>query len=75
MVSSEPLNHVQPNFVWWCIIMSWSAMQRDLFANFNVKVYIIKLSVFTVSSELLADPLATRQFDYTSLYSLSGIWK
>ena len=36
MISSKPPNILFPNLVLWCIIMSWSVMQRDWFAIFKV---------------------------------------
>ena len=45
-VSSEPLNYLWPNLVWWCVIMSLSGVQKDWCANFNV-------FEGSVSSELL----------------------
>ena len=38
MISSKPPNILFPNLVLWCIIMSWSVMQNDVFAIFIVKV-------------------------------------
>ena len=56
-VSLEPLKHLLPNLVRWCIIMSWCVMRKNWFTIFNVKVtaraYIIKIWLFTISSKLL----------------------
>ena len=57
-IFSKPLNILLPNSVLWCIIMSWSVVQNDLFAIFKVKVTaracMIKIWEFcTVSSKLL----------------------
>ena len=47
MVSSESLNFLQPNLVWWCIIMSQIVFQTDWYAVFKIKItvkdHIIKL--------------------------------
>ena len=57
MISSESLNLLLPNLVWWCIIMSQIVFQKDLFAVFKVKVtvkaHIIKILLFNILSELL----------------------
>ena len=38
MISSETLNLLLPDLVWWCIIMGQIVFQKDLFAVFKVKV-------------------------------------
>ena len=38
MISPKLLNLVQPNLLWWCIVMGQSVRQDDLFAVFKVKV-------------------------------------
>ena len=47
----------QQNFVWWCIIIGQIVFQKDLFTIFKVKVTVkdnvIKIWLFTISSELL----------------------
>ena len=57
MISSESLNLLPPNLVWWCIIMSQIALQKDWFAVFKIKVTvkddIIKIWLFHMLSELL----------------------
>ena len=57
MISSELLNLLLPNLVWWCIIMSQIVSPRDWFAVFKVKVTgndnIIKIWLFNILSELL----------------------
>ena len=37
-VSSELLNLLKPNLVWWCIVMSQSVLWKDCVAIFKVKV-------------------------------------
>ena len=50
MISSEMLNLLLPNLVWWCIIISQNVLQKDWFAVFKVKVTItdniIKICLF-----------------------------
>ena len=50
MISSEKLNLLLPNLIWWCIIMSHIVFQKDWFAVFKVKVTItdniIKICLF-----------------------------
>ena len=55
MISSELLNLLLPNFVWWCITVSQIVFQKDWFAVFKVtlKDSIIKIWLFNISSELL----------------------
>ena len=57
IISSESLNVLLPNLVWWCIIMSQIVFQKDWFAVFKVKVAvkdkIIKIWLFNILSELL----------------------
>ena len=57
MISYEMLNHLLPNFVWWCTIMSQIVFQKDWFAVFKVKVTvtdnIIKICLLNILSELL----------------------
>ena len=57
MISSEQLNLLLPNLVWWWIIMSQVVYQNDCFALFKVKVtvkdHIILIRLFNISSELL----------------------
>ena len=57
MVSSESLDLLLPNLVWWCIIMSQIAFQKDWFAVLKVKVtmkdHVIKVWLSNISSELL----------------------
>ena len=57
MISSESLNLLLPNLVWWCIIMSQIVFQKNWFAVFKVKVTvmdnIIKICLFDILSELL----------------------
>ena len=58
MISSETLNLLLPNLVWWCIIMNQIIFQKDLFAVFKVKVVkirdnIIKILLFNMVSEVL----------------------
>ena len=57
MISSELLNLLLPNLVWWCIIMSQIVCQKDWFNVFKVKVIvkdnIIKIWLFDILSELL----------------------
>ena len=40
MISSESLNLLLPDLVWWCIIMSQIVFQKDWFAVFEVKVTV-----------------------------------
>ena len=37
-ISSEPLDYMQPNLVWWCIIMTRTAMRKGWVPIFKVKV-------------------------------------
>ena len=57
MIISESTNHLLPNLVWWCIIMSQIVFQKNWFAVFKVKVTvtdnIIKRCLFNILSELL----------------------
>ena len=55
MISSESLNLLLPNLVWWCIIMSQIVFQKDWFAVFKVTVKsnIIKIWLCNILSELL----------------------
>ena len=41
MISSETLNILLPNFVWWCLIISQIVFQKDWFAFFKVKVTVM----------------------------------
>ena len=41
MVSSETLNLLLPNVVWWCIIMSQIGFETDWFAVFKFKVTVV----------------------------------
>ena len=54
--SSEQLNPLLPNLVWWCIIMSQSVSQKVWFAVFKVKVtvkdHIIKRWLSNMSFEV-----------------------
>ena len=54
-ISSEPLNLLSPNLVWWCIIVSQSVLRKVWFAIFKVtvKVHMIEIWLCTLSSELL----------------------
>ena len=40
MISSKSLNLLQPNVVWWYIIVSQIVFQKDWFAVFKVKVTV-----------------------------------
>ena len=55
MISFESQKLLLPNLVWWCIIMSQIALQKDWFAVFKIKVtmkdHVIK--IWLSSSELL----------------------
>ena len=57
MRSSGPPNYLSATLVWWCIIMSQSVIWKGCFAVFTVKVtvkvYIIKIWLSAMSSELL----------------------
>ena len=57
LISSESLNLLWQNLIWWCIIMSQNFMQKDWCANVKikvtVKVYIVQIWLSTVFSELL----------------------
>ena len=55
MISYEMLNHLLPNFVWWCTIMSQIVFQKDWFAVFKVTFMdnIVKICLFNILSELL----------------------
>ena len=61
MISSEMLNFLPPNLVWWCIIdsiwLSQIVFQKDWFAVFEVKVTvknnITKIWLLNILSELL----------------------
>ena len=56
-ISSESRNHLLPNLVWWCIIMSQIVFQKDWFAVFKVKVTvtdkIIKICLFNMLNIVL----------------------
>ena len=57
IISSETLNLLPPNLVWWIIIMRQIVFQTNWFVVFKVKVtvkdHIILLRLFNISSELL----------------------
>ena len=57
MISSEPLNFLLPNVVWWCIIMSQIIFPKNWFAVFKIKVtmknHLIKIWLSDISPELL----------------------
>ena len=40
VIPSVPLISLQPNWVWWAIVMDQSVMQEDWFAIFKVKVTV-----------------------------------
>lgn len=39
-MSSEPMNPLLPNLLWWCIIMGWNVMQKYWVAVFKVMVTV-----------------------------------
>ena len=53
MVSSESLNFLQPNLVWWCIIMSQIVFQTDWYAVFKIKITVKDHIINLWLSELL----------------------
>ena len=57
MISSESLNLLQSNLLWWCIIMSQIVFQKDWFEVLKVKVTVrdimVKIWLSNISSELL----------------------
>ena len=64
MISSELLNLLLPNLVWWCIIMSQIVCQKDWLAVFKVNVTvknnIMKIWLFFICIIWTADPFATK---------------
>ena len=78
MISSELLNRMLPNLIWWCIIMDQIVMQKDWFATFKVKVTrrLIQsnMTVSTMSTELLILSLPNLIGWYITI-SWSVFWK
>ena len=53
MIPSELLNLLQPNLVWWCIIMSQIVFQTDWYAVFKIKITVKDHIINLWLSELL----------------------